>query len=295
MNSEQAKEKPKHGIRYWIKRISILLLISYIAVLSFLYFIQRMMVFPGHDTQGQVAAQVRPFKDSQLIELHTKEGERVMALFGGALSADNKPLPDAATRPTLIYFYGNGMYLNACSFEFQSFRRQGVNVIIPEYVGYGMSSGKPSEVNCYATADAVYDHLLTRTDINPKKIIAAGWSLGAAVAIDLASRREVIGLAAFSGFTSISDMANNFYPRLPIPSFVIKYRFDNAKKITEIKCPIFIGHGQRDTLIPCVMSEQLARAAAGPVTTHWNSADHAFFDSGSDKFFTAFREFLSKL
>ena len=46
------------------------------------------------------------------------------------------------------------MCLNDPPIEFDQFRRLGLNVLIPEYVGYGMSGGKPSETGCRETADA---------------------------------------------------------------------------------------------------------------------------------------------
>ena len=51
--------------------------------------------------------------------------------------------------------------------EFDRFRRLGLNVLIPEYVGYGMSGGKPSEAGCRDTADAAYEHLRKRKDVDP--------------------------------------------------------------------------------------------------------------------------------
>ena len=61
--------------------------------------------------------------------------------------------------------------------------------------GAGMSDGQASEAGCYATADAACEHLLDRPEVDGRRIIAAGWSLGSGVAIDLASRRPVAGLA----------------------------------------------------------------------------------------------------
>ena len=48
----------------------------------------------------------------------------------------------------MIFFYGNAMCLNYSDSQLEEFRRLGLNVLIPEYVGYGMSSGRPSEGAC---------------------------------------------------------------------------------------------------------------------------------------------------
>jgi fermentation-respiration switch protein FrsA (DUF1100 family) len=110
-----------------------------------------------------------------------------------------------------------------------------------------------------------YDYLLSRDDIDPKFIVPIGWSLGGAVAIDLARRRPVAGLVTIAAFTNLRDMARRFISWLPM-SLIMKYRFDNLSKLAEISCPILIVHGTDDELIPFVMSDRLAAAAGGKVT-----------------------------
>ena len=87
-----------------------------------------------------------------------------------------------------------------------------------------------------ATADAAYDYLVSTRGVEPDRIIAAGWSLGGAVAIDLASRRQVGGLIAFSSFTSLGDMARRILPFVPV-SLLLRHRFDSVSKIAKIGCP----------------------------------------------------------
>ena len=70
-------------------------------------------------------------------------------------------------RPTLLYFYGNGMCLNDAIEDFERYRRLGLNVLIPEYVGYGMSGGSPSERGCQATAETAYEYLVSTRGVPP--------------------------------------------------------------------------------------------------------------------------------
>jgi len=166
---------------------------------------------------------------------------------------------------TLIYFYGNGTCLAQSRQVFNEFRRLGYDVIMPDYEGYGMSGGRPSEAGCYAAADAAYDYLLTRSDVDKNRIVAVGWSLGSAVAIDLASRRPVAGLVTFSAFTSMSDEAANFVPWIAA-ALLVTPQFESIKKIPDVSCPILMFHGTQDTLVPPEMSDRLARAAKAKVT-----------------------------
>jgi len=58
------------------------------------------------------------------------------------------------------------------------------------YRGYGRSEGKPSESGIRLDAQSALDYLMSRKDIDRKRIILFGQGLGSAVSIDLASRHQ---------------------------------------------------------------------------------------------------------
>jgi pimeloyl-ACP methyl ester carboxylesterase len=270
-------------------------LLIYVGLLIVLSWFQSRMIFPGQVTQGRPEARVDP-PGSELVTLKAKGGERVVALFGPALpKLGETPLPDARSRPTILYFYGNGNCLATCLDEFDAFRRLGANVLIAEYLGYGLSGGRASESGCYAAADAAYEHLRSRNDVDMHRIIVAGWSLGGAVAIDLASRREVAGLATFSTFTGMTEMAGRQFPYLPV-ALLLRHRFESERKMARVTCPVLVGHGRADGLIPFEMSERLAAAAKGPVTRLTiDDANHGdFFSSGGRRVLDVFGQFLDE-
>lgn len=236
--------------------------------LAALYFAQTRLIFPGRRTQGQPVAAVCPTNGAELLTLSTACGQRVAALFGAATGADGSVLADAASRPTVLFFYGNGHYLANHHLQhlFDALRRIGVNVMIPEYVGYGLSSGEACEAGCYATADAAWRHLLSRTDVDPTRIVAAGASLGGAVAIDLASReRNVAGLITLITFSSMPDMARAVHPALPIWRF-IRHKFQSESKMPRVTCRALVIHSTGDALVPYAMADRLAAACGGPVS-----------------------------
>jgi fermentation-respiration switch protein FrsA (DUF1100 family) len=268
----------------------------YLGLAIVLYSFQTNVIFPGASTQGDPNAQVRPEPGTDLLHLKSPRGEPIVALFGPALDSDGKPHPDPTGRPTLIYFYGNAMCLASALFQFEQFRRLGMNVVIPDYLGYGMSGGRPSEGGCEETALAVYDFLTSARSIPSTRIFAVGWSLGGAVAIELARTRPVAGLVVFCTFTSGVEMGRRLLPFLPV-SLLLRHRFDNLSKIPQISCPVLIGHGRRDSTIPFAMAERLAAAAKSPVTTLWIAqADHNdFFDVAGRRGDEAILEFTSRI
>ncbi len=277
-----------------IGRLAVVVLVGFIALL---YLIQDQMIFPGASTQGRPESTVRAPgpPGPQLIRPETRGGVSIAALFGPALLPDGRNHPDAPSRPALLYFYGNAMCLAYCEPEFLRFRRLGLNVLIPDYMGYGMSGGKASEVGCRETGEACYAWLLQQ-GIPADRILVGGWSLGGAVAIDLASRKSVGGLIAFSTFTSTHDMALSIVP-IPLPRFMFSHKFDSLTKIASMTCPILLGHGRLDRLVPFPMHARLAAAVRAPLTTFVvEDAEHNdFYDVGGRQIDEALRRFLADL
>lgn len=295
-SSASKTPSPRGSSRRSVWRCVRIPLAVYLGLTAVLFALQNDLIFPGSKRQGQADTVVKPLPDEQLINLATAQGDRVVALFGPALTAEGKALPEAARRPTLLYFYGNAMSLSDAVDQLEHFRRLGVNVMIPDYVGFGMSGGKASETGCQATADAALAYLRKRPDVDPKTIVAAGWSLGGAVAIDLASREKLAGLISFCTFTSMSEMAKRNMPFLPT-SLLLRHRFDSQSKIARVSCPILIGHGRRDDLIPHSMAERLIASARAPVMkfTIENAGHNDFFAEGGPQVLQAMKTFLDQL
>lgn len=253
--------------------------------------LQTKMIFPGAASQGRPDSIVRPVEGTELVKLKTSDGDEVVAIFAKAVHSD------PTTRPTILYFYGNGMCLADCFSELDEFRRLGANVMIPDFVGYGMSGGSPGEKGVYATAETAYAHLMSRNDIDKNKIIVDGWSLGAAAALELASKHRVAGVMTFSAFTSMSEMARRVMPVLPT-SLLLRHHFENEKKIRQINVPMLIVHGRRDSIIPFDMSHRLAEAAASKSVTYLpiDEANHNdLFDVGADQIGPSVGRFIASV
>ncbi len=259
-----------HKIRRarWLKRsavtVGVLIALAYAGAFALLFFRQEATVFRARETQNTPKAMFKPRSGAEMVSFQTQSGERIAAVFSPALAADGKPRPDAKTRPTVLFFYGAGEYL-AFTFlqrQFEMFRYAGYNILIPDYVGVGLSGGTASEAGMYATAEAAFDYLAKRPDIDPAKIYIVGHSLGGGAAIDLATKRQAAGLVTFGTFTSLDDMARERYWMFPT-SLAVHIHLDNRAKIGQVKCPALIVHGTRDDTIPFRMSEELEKASNG--------------------------------
>ena len=127
--------------------------------------------------QGKSESVVKttPGSGCELLRLQTRDGTKIVAEFASALDDQGKPVADPEQQPTLIFFQGNGICLQYQSSMIEYFRRMGVNVLVPEYPGCGMSEGRSTEKGLYATAEAAYACLTNRPGLRRDQIIASGF------------------------------------------------------------------------------------------------------------------------
>jgi pimeloyl-ACP methyl ester carboxylesterase len=283
-----------------VRRLLLLAVFVYVLPLVILGVFQRLLVFDAPATHSG-SAEAPP--GAQLIWLRTQHGDRFEAYYGHACLADGAADRNYARRPTLLFFGGKGASLAGERGLFQSFQRLDANVLMPEYVGYGRSQGVESETNCFATAQAACQFVRSQPDINQKRLVIAGYSLGSGVAIDLTAReitakQPVAGLALFAAYTSMADMAHQEYPIYPrwLLRLILRYPFDSAAKMPKITCPVLLVHSRADKLIPGGMSDTLTALCRGPVTrltvTH---AGHAgYFSVDKAAVYPSLQQFLEK-
>ena len=84
-----------------------------------------------------------------------------------------------ASSPTVLYLHGNAGNIGHRLMNVKGFvQLLGCNVCLLEYRGYGHSDGSPSEEGLYLDAQAALDYLVGRPDVDQRKIIVFGRSLG---------------------------------------------------------------------------------------------------------------------
>mmetsp|Transcript_56784 Transcript_56784/g.149590 ORF Transcript_56784/g.149590 Transcript_56784/m.149590 type:complete len:196 (+) Transcript_56784:83-670(+) len=147
-----------------------------------------------------------------------------------------------------------------------------VNVFMVSYRGYGKSDGEADEEGIKKDADAVILHLSSREDIDPKRIIVLGRSLGGAVGVYAASKHpdRVRGLILENTFTSISDMVDVVLPWVaPLKHLVLRIGWRSLEHIPNVTCPILFISGLQDELVPPSHMERLHQAAVRAKSRRW--------------------------
>ena len=297
-------QKKRRDIPKTVRRLSLTLALLYFLPLVALGMFQRFLVFnaPSSRTRTAEFGTAAP-RGAQTVRLRTAAGDSVAAYFGHALQSDGLPDPDYARRPTLLFFTGKGSSIAPERGLFQSLRRLDVNVLMPDYVGFGQSGGQESETGCFATARTSYQFLRAQPDIDQKRLVIAGYSLGSGVAVDLAAhelqaKQPVAGLALFAAYTSMADMGHQEYPVYPawLLRLILRYPFASDTKMSQITCPVLLVHSRADKLIPYAMSNKLTALANGPVTrvtvTHAGHAE--YFSPRETTVFPALKRFTEK-
>ena len=299
-DSSIVQERPRGhraiGRRIW--KVARPLLIVYALILLLVSSFQEYLIFPGRFRQGTRDSVVSASIGSglELVRLVTADGVPIVALHGEALADDGRPAENARDRLTVVYFYGNGSSLARSLEQIAMFRRLGVNVLAADYSGYGMSGGEVGEPALYQTADAMLAYLMKARDVRPGRVVAAGWSLGGAVAIDLASRRPLAGLITFNTFTSMGEMAAHRYPWLPT-GFFLRHRFESERKLAEVEAPTLFVQGLDDDVIPIAMAARLEKAAAGSskVLEIPDAGHEDIFQVGGSDLEAAIRRFFARI
>jgi uncharacterized protein len=117
-----------------------------------------------------------------------------------------------------------------------------------------------------------------------------GWSLGAAVAVDLASQVDARVVILEGAPASIVDIGQQRYPYFPI-RLIIRNPFQAIEKVARIRAPLLFLHSPEDVIVPFTEGRRLFEAAPSPKTFvevrggHINSSevDHDVFYSAVKK------------
>lgn len=167
---------------------------------------------------------------------------------------------------TIIYFHGNSGNIYGLDWIGERLSRRGFDVLLIDYRGYGRSEGTSTgEQSVYADADAAYDYVVHKLGVEPERVVLYGQSLGTTAAADLASRNRCGALILESGLSSASDMAASILPWLPRPLHLLcKNRFDSARKLASVRCPVLVTHGEPDPVVPTEQGRKLFAAARAP-------------------------------
>ena len=196
---------------------------------------------------------------------------------------------------TIIFFHGNGGNISSIGWIGERFAKQGFNILLLDYRGYGASEGVAAyESELYADGDAAVAFVQNKKGIRQEQMILYGQSLGTAVVADVASRGNFGAVVLESGFSSASSLAVTALPWLPRwLHFLGRNRFESARKLTGVKSPILIAHGDPDGTIPTSEAHLLFASANEPKRLLIvPGAGHVVFSAAGEPYLSQVEQFM---
>jgi pimeloyl-ACP methyl ester carboxylesterase len=233
-----------------VAAVLIAVVIAYLGLCAWVYVTQRSQIYfptPEARRPGTQSLWIKSSGAKLKVWTVPRPGPRALLYFGGNAEDVAANLDDFART-----FPGHSLYL--------------VN-----YRGYGGSLGDPSETGFYADALAVHDHVRAAH----AEIAVMGRSLGASVAVYLASERPVERLVLVTAFDSLVEVARAHFPWLPVAR-LLQDRYESARRAAAVRAPVLMVVAGNDEIIPRARSRALAAAFAPgqarvvvvPGTTH---------------------------
>ena len=229
--------------KIFLKRFFGALVCLYLLTIAGIYALQKYIIFQPDSLEKDFQYSFDHSFEEFFLE--TSDGEQLNALLFQT-QLDRKGL--------VLYFHGNADNLTRWAKFHSDFTSRGYDFFIPEYRGFGKSSGKPSEEDFYRDAKFVYDWILKKYP--GEEIIIYGRSLGAAVASNLATKISSKLVVLETPFDNVNNLLQTQARGLILP-FDFKYDFPNDEHLQKIKQPVYIFEGTKDFVVPNASTNQL--------------------------------------
>ena len=240
-------------------QLVLIIFFIYILILVFLYFNQRNLLY--HPNENNYSGD-KIAVDIKKVTILTSDNIELLGWYHEKNIKDFK---------TIIYFHGNAGSLENRIHKLNHFHEMNVNFLIIAWRGFSGNNGNPSEQGLYVDGKSAIDWLIKK-GVDEKNLILYGESLGTGVATHLAQNRSFAGVILETPFTSMIDAAKIFYPYIPV-NLLLKDKFENYKKIKNVKLPILVMHGEKDQIVPFSMGKKIYEMANEPKYFYFTKYD----------------------
>lgn len=238
--------RPKVTLKRKIFRIMIVFTFFYCGIGLALYYLQNKIMFhPQVLPEDYVFQFSEPFEEVN-IPMNQSTNLNLIKFFP----------KDSVRKGVVLYFHGNRDNVLRYAKFASNFASKGYEVWMPDYPGYGKSTGEISEQLMYNEATQVYK--LAHTHYGADSIIVYGKSLGTGVASYLASQQKVKSLILETPYFSIPSLFSSYAPIYPT-SRMAHFKFPVGEYLQKINIPVYIFHGTSDRVISYRQASKLKK------------------------------------
>jgi pimeloyl-ACP methyl ester carboxylesterase len=219
-----------------IRKWTIIILIIYVVIGVAFYFLQdRILFHPVTLKRGHKYEFSEPHKDLS-IPISNEDTLNLVQFLS----------KDTVTKGIVLYFHGNKKNIAWYSKYAPYFTKQGYEVFMIDYPGFGKSTGRFNEQTLYDWALQTYK--LARSRYSSDSIIVYGKSMGTGIAAQLASIRDCKRVILETPYYDFPSVVKNYLPIYPLHR-MLHYQLPTNQYITKIIAPISIFQGTKDRVI----------------------------------------------
>jgi uncharacterized protein len=196
-------------------------------------------------------------------------------------SSDGVPIhgwyfPAANARGSILVLHGNAQNLSNHVHNVLWLVKEGFNLFIIDYRGYGWSGGETSLAGVHLDAAAALDKLFDMPETDPHRVVVLGQSIGGSIAVYTIAHsphkeriRALVIDSAFSSYRRIArEKMNDIWITWPFQypfSFFFNDDYSAVKCIKDVSpVPVLILHGLDDPVVPTHHGRMLFEAARDP-------------------------------
>ncbi|OGR43613.1 MAG: hypothetical protein A2X35_09390 [Elusimicrobia bacterium GWA2_61_42] len=181
--------------------------------------------------------------------------------------------PAGVPRGTVVHFHGNAQNMTAHYPYSAWLAKEGFNVFIFDYRGYGASGGKPDLDGLVLDGKAALAHALKLPGARPDRIVIFGQSLGGAISLAAAAGSElkpaaVVLEGTFYSYKSVASAALRrhwlSWPLSWLPWVAVSGRHAAKDSVGSLTCPKLFIHSEKDRTVPFSQGKKLYAAACPP-------------------------------
>ena len=219
--------------------------------------VDRFYYYPNGKVYGSPAANGLAFEE---VTFDSLDGSSLSGWF----------VPAAGTvHGTVAYFHGNSQNMTSEYGYVSWVPRSGLNLFLFDYRGYGSSSGRPTRRGIHWDSVAALEYVIGRADVDGKRLIVVGQSLGGAAAITAIGSSRISGIAGVvveSAFSCYEAVAKDHVGRVlsPLAALLVKDDYSPIDNIAEMgEIPLLVIHGTADRVVPYYHGRRLLERAVG--------------------------------
>ena len=248
-------KKPR---KIFLQLISLIILV-YLFVIIFLFFYQRSLLY--HPNENNYSGNNLSV-EIQKVKIKTSDNLELLGWFHEK---------DLEKFKTIIFFHGNAGTLENRIYKLNRLKDLDVNFLIIAWRGFSGNQGQPTENNLYEDGRSTV-RWIKNYGVKDENIVLYGESLGTGIATEIAQNNNFAGVILETPFTSMVDAAKKFYPYIPV-KLLLRDKYENIKKIKNIKSPILVMHGEADQIVPFEMGQKIFQEANNPKYSYFTKND----------------------